>query len=84
MSTTAPDEQNLPVIPPLPPGMPPVPDRNPAVAKCGECQLVLRRTMHYVCPNERCPVWTRAFCSLMDESVTAPDPAQLRFPFAAD
>lgn len=49
------DKDDVPIIPPLPPGPNPV-EPNPVVAKCGECGLEIRRVMNFVCPNERCPI----------------------------
>lgn len=49
----------VPTIPPLPPSEP-SPDPNPVVARCGECGLDLRRVMHYVCMNPRCPCSLRS------------------------
>lgn len=50
--------KRLPVIPPLPPEDPGL-DPNPTVAICGECRLEIKKGMHYVCPNSRCPLRTQ-------------------------
>lgn len=49
-----PGGKEVPIIPPLPPGMPD-PDSNPIIAVCGECGLKMRMVMGYSCPNPRCP-----------------------------
>lgn len=51
----------VPVIPALPPSLPNV-DPNPVVAQCGECGLMLRMVMGFVCPSYRCPVQPKVTC----------------------
>jgi hypothetical protein len=48
-------DDNVPIIPPLPPDYPKPTEPNPVVAKCGECGLCIRQVMMYYCPNPRCP-----------------------------
>lgn len=44
----------LPVIPPRPS----IPyDPNPAIARCGACNLIIRQVMHYSCSQSNCPIF---------------------------
>ncbi len=52
-------DNDLPVVPPLPPDFDPNPEPNPPVAICGECGMVWRQIMHYSCGNGRCPMQPR-------------------------
>jgi hypothetical protein len=53
-------DDNLPVIPKLPPESPFDRPGNKAVAKCGECGRVLYQMDTYCCMNPRCPISPRA------------------------
>lgn len=52
------NEEGLPIIGPLPDN--PKPSVDGAVAICGTCGIRIYRLMSYSCPNERCPVFSRA------------------------
>lgn len=49
------EDENIPVIPPL--------KQNPITGvKCGECGMIWKGAMGYVCPNLRCPIQLKVTC----------------------